>query len=385
MASIVDATDDRSTFTDTEGHEMQTTMYDPATMPKRSVSLGLSRRELERYSLARAILASAGGRLAADAGFELEVSKAEAKARGIAEPMGAASFYVPDEVLRRDMTAPGVSGSNYLIGTDTAPRGIVAETLRTMSVIGRLGIQVEDNMVGDVTIPAVTVAPVPTWLASDGVSTINAAQPTIVQRPATPHTVAALTTCSHQLLTTAPALAERLAKAEIGASLATGADEAFLQGSGVSGEPQGMVGATGVGSVTGTSIAYAGLLEFQSDVLAANALRAPESFGYVTTPTIAKLLASRQRFTGTDSPLWQGQLADGTVAGARAVATLSAPASTIVAGDFSTAIMLLWPGLLLAADPYTGFRTGVVTLRAMLSLDFVLLRPAGFSVAESVT
>ena len=100
---------------------------------------------------------------------------------------------------------------------------------------------------------------------------------------------------------------------------------------------------------------------------------------------MAKLLASRQRFTGTDSPLWQGQLADGTCAGARAVATLSAPASTIVAGDFSTALMLLWPGLLLAADPYTGFWTGVVTLRAMLSLDFVLLRPAGFSVAESVT
>lgn len=56
-------------------------------------------------------------------------------------------------------------------------------------------------------------------------------------------------------------------------------------------------------------------------------------------------------------------------------------------GDFSTALLLLWPGLLLAADPYSSsnFRTGAVTLRAMLSLDFVLLRPAGFSVAESVT
>jgi hypothetical protein len=48
---------------------------------KRSVSLGLSRRERERYSLARAILASASGRLATEAAFELEVSRAEAKAR----------------------------------------------------------------------------------------------------------------------------------------------------------------------------------------------------------------------------------------------------------------------------------------------------------------
>ena len=76
----------------------------------------------------------------------------------------------PKRSMRRDMTASGISGSNYLIGTDTAPRGIVAETLRTMSVIGRLGVQIEPDMVGDVSIPAVTVAPVPTWLASDGVS-----------------------------------------------------------------------------------------------------------------------------------------------------------------------------------------------------------------------
>jgi HK97 family phage major capsid protein len=180
-------------------------------------------------------------------------------------------------------------------------------------------------------------------------------------------------------------LAERLAFNELAAALATAADAAFLAGSGAEGQPQGIVGATGVGSVTGTSIADAGLLELQSDVLTANALKAPTSFGHCTTPTVAKLLASRQRFTGTDSPLWQGALADGQVAGARAIATNSAPASTIVAGDFSMALMLLWPGLLLAADPYTGYRTGVVTLRAMLSLDFVLLRPTGFSVAVSVT
>ncbi len=197
--------------------------------------------------------------------------------------------------------------------------------------------------------------------------------------------MAALTTCSHQLLQQAAPLAERLAFAELGAALATAADTAFLAGGGVSGEPQGIVGTSGVGTVTGTSIAYAGLLEFQSDVLTANALRFPATFGYVTTTTIAKLLAGRQRFTGTDSPLFEGQLADGVIAGARAIATASAPASTIIAGDFSTAIVFLWPGLLLAADPFSGFRYGHVTLRAMLSLDFVLLRPAGFSVATSVT
>jgi HK97 family phage major capsid protein len=348
-------------------------------------TLGMSKRELEKYSLARAILAAARGRLAAEAGFELEVSRAEALVRGLPEPMGAGAFYVPDDVLRRDMTAAGVAGSNLLVGTDTAPRGIIGATLQTMGAIGRLGVQIEAGMVGSLSVPAVTVPPVPAWLAADGTSEAPAVQPTLAPRTASPKTVAAVTTCSHQLLAEAPGLAERLVLAELSTAIAGAADTAFLQGSGANGQPQGIVGTSGVGSVTGTSLAYAGLLEFQSDVLDANALRAPETFGYVTTPAVAKLLAGRQRFTGTDSPLWQGQLAAGTVAGARAIATGAAPASTLIAGDFSTAIVFLWPGLLLGVDPYTGFRTGAVTLRALLALDFVLLRPAAFSVASSIT
>ncbi len=273
----------------------------------------------------------------------------------------------------------------YLVGTDKRTARHHRRDAADAIVNGRLGVQIEENMVGNVSIPRVTVPPTPTWLATEGVTQIWAAQPTVTPALATPKTVAALTTCSHQLLQQAAPLAERLAFAELSAALATGADTAFLQGSGVGGEPQDIVSASGVGGVAGTSITYAGLLEFQSDVLTANALRLPATFGYVTTTTIAKLLASRQRFAGTDSPLWEGQLADGIVAGARAVATSSAPASALIAGDFSTAIALLWPGLLLAADPFTGFRTGAVTLRTMLSLDFVLLRSAGFSVATSVT
>jgi len=126
-------------------------------------------------------------------------------------------------------------------------------------------------------------------------------------------------------------------------------------------------------------------LEFQADVLGSNALATLQAFGYVTTPTVAKLMAGRQTFSGASTTLWSGQLADGTVCGARAIATNSAPASTIVAGDWSQGIIFTWPGLLLAADPYTDFGTGVVSLRAMLSPDFVMLWPGAFSVASSVS
>jgi len=41
--------------------------------------------------------------------------------------------------------------------------------------------------------------------------------------------------------------------------------------------------------------------------------------------------------------------------------------------------------LLLAADPYTDIGTGVVSLRALLSLDFAMLRRGAFNVAPSVS
>ena len=347
--------------------------------------LGLSRRELERYSLARAILASSRGRLAAEAGFEREVSLAEAKARGIAEPLGAGSFYVPDEVLvgKRHMSSQQYDGE--LVGTDVAPRGIVGETLRSMSVVGRLGVRVEENMTGNLTIPVVTVPPTATWLSEEGVSQITETQPTFTSRPATPKTVAALTKLSHQLLKAAPDLAERLALRELQSAIAEAVDAGVLDGSGHSGEMQGIVNGSLVGSVVGASLDMAKCLEFQADVLGSNALATLQAFGYVTTPTVAKLMAGRQTFSGASTTLWSGQLADGTVCGARAIATNSAPASTIVAGDWSQGIIFTWPGLLLAADPYTDFGTGVVSLRAMLSVDFVMLRPGAFSVASSVS
>lgn len=64
--------------------------------------------------------------------------------------------------------------------------------------------------------------------------------------------------------------------------------------------------------MTGTSLAYAGLVEFfQTDVAGSNALT--DGASYLTTPAVAGLL--RQRFTSTDSPLWAGNLVKGSVLG----------------------------------------------------------------------
>jgi hypothetical protein len=87
--------------------------------------------------------------------------------------------------------------------------------------------------------------------------------------------------------------------------------QAVLNGSGASGQPTGIIGTSGIGGVTGASITYAGILEFQTDVAGANVV--PASGGYVTTPPIAALLMARQRFSSTDTPLWIGNIWDGAI------------------------------------------------------------------------
>lgn len=71
------------------------------------------------------------------------------------------------------------------------------------------------------------------------------------------------------------------------------AKDAAAINSGGSGAPVGILGTAGIGSVVGTTIDLAKILEFQTDVAGANALNM--NCAYLTTPLVAALLAQRQR------------------------------------------------------------------------------------------
>ena len=109
------------------------------------------------------------------------------------------------------------------------------------------------------------------------------------------------------------------------------------------------------------------MLEFQTDVAAANALNT--SCAYLTTPTVAALLAQRQRFTSTDSPLWQGNILDGEVVGFRGATSTAMPAATMVFGDFSQVVVAEWGALEIAANPYANFPAGITGIRAFMTTD----------------
>lgn len=342
-------------------------------------ALDMSPSEVRRYSLLRALRAAASNDWK-NAGLELEAHKAVMAKTG-RQPEQRGGFFLPLDVQRRDMTTAGVSGSNYLVGTENQAGNFI-ELLRNRSVALAMGATRIGGLVGNVTIPKQTAAGTAYWLA-DETTSITESQPTIGQLNLTAKHVAALTEISEQLMRQSSPDAEQMVMSDLAKVLALAVDVAIIRGSGSNGQPQGIVGTSGVGSVSGTSLAYAGVLEFQSDIAANNALSA--GCGYVTTPAVAALLAARYtNATYGEKALWDGNLLDARMAGFRAMSSNQMASATMLFGDWSQVILAEW-GVLELATHATDFAKGLTGVRAWYTCDVGLRVPGAFSYASSIT
>jgi HK97 family phage major capsid protein len=279
------------------------------------------------------------------------------------------------------MTVAGASGSNYLVSTDNLASSFI-ELLRNRSVAMTMGATRLSGLVGNVTIPRQTAAGTAYWLASESTD-ITESQPTLGQLSLSAKNVAALTEISEQMMRQSSPDAEQLVMSDLAKVIALAVDVAIIRGSGNSGQPQGIVGTSGVATLaSGSSVDYADILEFQSDIAANNALVA--GCGYVTTPAIAALLATRSRFSNTDTPLWEGNILDGRMAGFRAMSSNQMSSATMLFGDWSQVILGEW-GVLEIATHATDFAKGLTGIRAWYSCDVGVRVPGAFCYGSSIT
>lgn len=352
--------------------------------PETSVaSIGLSKDETKRYSMFRAVRAVLDKNWS-KAGLEFEAHKEIAKR--INGVVNENTFYVPLEVQRRSIPqqrdlSVAAGGGGYLV--ETANQGFI-ELLRNKSVAFQLGATRLSGLVGNVMIPKQSAAATAYWLAAETTQITESAQ-TFVQVPLAPKTVGAYTEVSRLLMLQSSPDAEGLVMADLAKVTAIAVDLAAFHGSGGSGQPQGVVGSSGVGSTTATTIGtgtYGKMLDFQQDLADANALAG--NLGYVTTPAVAKLLAGYSRFANTDTPIWDGNLQEGIVAKVRALTSNQITAGYMIFGNWSELIVGEWGVLAVEANPYANFQAGIVGLRAMYTVDVAVRHGESFSVSTSV-
>ena len=348
-------------------------------LPNPTAEVGLSGGEKQRYSVLRALRALVDKDWT-NAGFERECHQAILKRAGIAEAPNN-GFYVPYEIQQRDMTATTGNAGGYVVATDNLA-GSFIDLLRNRAVVAQLGATMMTGLVGNVTIPKQTAAATAYWLTNEATA-ITESQLTLGQLALSPKNVGAYTELSRQLMLQSSPAADALVMNDLARVLALAIDLAALEGSGASGQPTGISQTAGIGSVTGTSIDYAKVLEFQTDVAGGNALAA--NCAYVTTPAVASLLKQRVAFSSTASPLWEGGILDGNLQGFRAVATNSVTAASMVFGDFSQVVIGEWGMLELALNPYANFAAAISGIRAIQTVDIGIRQAGAFSRATSIT
>ena len=279
---------------------------------------------------------------------------------------------IPLSVLARDMTAAGVSGSNYLVATDNlAPQTL----LRSYSVTAQAGVTVIDGLAGNATLPIVTARPTITW-APDEITQLSNTAATIAQVAVAPKHAAALTVASGQLLRQSP-YAESLIREQLLEAAGLALDTAVLNGSGANGQPLGILNTTGIGSQLGTDLANPGVVAMKK--LVADSGARDERMVFIGATGVRELLEKRERGSGLGF-VWDNQ----RVASLPAYATTTMPAASLVCGEFSKALAAVW-GVQVLADPYSEFRSGKVQFAVRLLVDVAVAQAAAFCKSVSIT
>lgn len=331
--------------------------------------LGLEKRDIRQYSILRGIQAMLTGDWS-KAGLELECSR-EIEKRLNQPPKG---FYVPHEILKRELTLS--SGGTGLVGTDHLPQNFI-ELLRNRAKVAQLGARTLSGLVGNVSIPKQSGAATAYWVGdSEAVTESDSAYTTL---DLSLKTIGAATLYSRALLLQSNPSVEALVMDDLSQVLALGIDLAAIAGTGTNNQPTGIINTNGVGSVVGTSLAWAGVVELETDVLAANA--DVGSMAYLTNASVNGLLKTRERASGTARFLVE----DGIMNGYPVAVSNQVPSATMIFGVWNQVIIALWGGLDIWPDPYTSAADGGVYIRAFQSCDIGVRHPAAFSVASSIT
>ncbi len=298
----------------------------------------------------------------------------------LVEQYGPASsnHYRAPGTLFRDLSAASASGGGFLVNSQIV--GFVPSLL-AQTVCGVHGAQYLTLDGGPALAVVGGTAIVTSWLTNES-QQIGEGSPTFTQAAASPKLLGAYVEVSRQLLLQSNA--EALLRSEMRRAAAAALDIAALAGSGVSGQPTGVLSASGTGSFTGASLSASAIRNAQTDI--APSTQPGTVVGMVTTPAITETLSTRPRVASSDRMLLEGPSHDGTVEGIRCLGTSAMPAATAIVGNFAAMTFIEWgAGIEIMVDPYTKFQQGIVAIRLLLPCDVLLLRPSAFSIATGIS
>jgi len=371
-------------------------------------ALGLDNREVNQYSIAKAIhnrLQVMEGR-SPQQGLELEVHKA------IEEKLGRPTegIYVPVRDLnwgraakssyggRRDIlqTAQPELGGN-LVDTELRSSDFI-EALRNRAMISRLGARMLSGLTGDVDIPRQSGTATVYWISEGG--TIPESNLTLDLLKLRPKDVSCLTAVSRRMLMQSSLDIESLIRADMIKEMSLGIDQAAIQGTGVESQPLGLLNYPGINSVSiganGGALSWNHIVQLETEIAVDNVDTG--ACHYLTNARVRGKLKTTPKVTGQDVFLWQDSTIDrgmGNMNGYSAAVSNQVPRdgskgtgnnlSAVIFGDFSQLLIAEWGVLEILPNPYgAGYPSGSIQIRSLATIDVAPRRPEYFAVCTDV-
>ncbi len=279
----------------------------------------------------------------------------------------------------RGLSASVQNLGGYLIDTDLQS---LEYLLRAQSVLPQLGVrtlQVSSNVSWPRELGEITF----TW-AKEG-DTITATTGSYGSMLLTPHRLSGVTSVTRQLNFQAPQLVDEISVA-ISRGIMVAFEKAAFNGSGIFGEPTGVLRTSGVGSVTlSSATTLANLADFEFQVSNANT----QPTGWVADPATRKKWRTVVRSTTASRYLWDDSngLAN-NVLGYPAYATNCMPINTAILGDWSRMVWCFFGSgspVELLIDPFSSKKNEAIEILAVVYGDVGVLQPAAFCFSSGST
>jgi len=349
------------------------------------MDIGLSKKETRNYSLIRAINGLVSGKFK---GLESEASAAIADKQG--KP--ARGFYVPGEVLKRDLTVGVPADGGDLVGTDKI--GFI-DTLMESTVVSKMGATSLTDLTGDVSIPRMTagVGGNLIWLGEGGDAPESTPQFDSVNL--SPKSLAVYVDASRKMMLQSSLSVEQMITNNIARSFAVEIDRVAIAGTGTGNQPTGILNTTGINlaniGTDGGDIDWLKSVELESLVAGLNGIgQAP---GYVSNFKVAGKLKTTSKDAGSGQFLWNGEAgnfngyqlglsnnvpSDGTKGTGTAL-------SSIVFGSWENLLIGSWGTLDINVDRYSLGLLGAVRIVAYHDIDIAVRQPEAFAAITDIT
>lgn len=363
----------------------------PVTPAQTDVRIGMDGKDLQRYSLVRAMRCLANERPMD--GFELDCSQEVSKKLG-RSPSGR-GFFIPEDyqshrpspvrgqgamarlanILTRALGATTGNAGGFTVQTDVLGENLI-ELLRNRTFVMKLGARMLSGLVGDVAIPKQTGPGSTYWLAEG--TQIPAAQQVLGQLLLKPHMLGARTIYSKQLLAQSSIDIESFVREDLMLINAIALDLAAINGSGGA-QPIGILNTTGVNSETfGATATWAKLLQFETDIATQNA--DVENMNWLSTPATRGKLKQTLKVSASTFPiyLWDD---DNEINGYPAYVSNQVPGNQVLFGDWEQLIVATWAGLEVIVNPYTYASSGQVEVNTIQLADVGIRHPESFAVS----